>query len=85
MKKNKYLNIKGALLDRKQLEVYLEKIASEHNLQKKSNKNTYPIYRLKENFDCVESCNVQLKESPEKKLKMITDLFEVYVGGESDE
>ena len=50
MKKNKYLNIKGALLDEKQLEVYLEKIASEHNLQKKSNKNTYPIYRLEENF-----------------------------------
>lgn len=50
------------------------------------NRKTLEIaIRLKENFDCVESCNVQLKESPEKKLKMITDLFEVYVGGESDE
>ena len=32
----KFLNIKGALLDQNQLENYLEKIASEHILQKKS-------------------------------------------------
>ena len=41
--------------------------------------------RLKKNYEYVESCNIQLKVSPEKKLKMITDLFDVYVGGDTDE
>lgn len=46
----KFLNIKGALLDQNQLENYLEKIASEHILQKESDKDTYPIPRLEDNF-----------------------------------
>ena len=50
MKLAKFLNIKGALLDKNQLENYLEKVASEHILQAKSDKDTYPIYRLEENF-----------------------------------
>jgi len=50
VKKAKFLNIKGAVLDQKQLETYLEKVASEHILQEKSNKDTYPIPRLDENF-----------------------------------
>ena len=50
MKLAKFLNIKGALLDQNQLENYLEKVASEHILQAKSNKDTYPIQRLDENF-----------------------------------
>ena len=50
MKLAKFLNIKGALLDQNQLENYLEKVASEHILQAKSNKDTYPIPRLEENF-----------------------------------
>ena len=50
MKLAKFLNIKGATIDQEQLERYLEKIASEHILQKNSNKDTYPIPRLEENF-----------------------------------
>ena len=50
MKLDKFLNIKGAVLDQNQLEDYLEKIASEHILQKNSNKDTYPIHRLEDNF-----------------------------------
>jgi len=50
LKLAKFLNIKGALLDKNQLENYLEKVASEHILQAKSNKDTYPIPRLEENF-----------------------------------
>lgn len=50
MKLVKFLNIKGALLDQNQLENYLEKIASEHILQKESDKDTYPIPRLEDNF-----------------------------------
>lgn len=66
MKQKRFLNIKGALLDQKQLEMYLEKIASEHNLQKKSNKDTYPIDRLDENFCYItktyDLLNLNLKE-----------------------
>ena len=52
MKLNEYkvLNIKGAVLDKSQLETYMEKIAAEHNLQHFSNAKTYPIPRLNENF-----------------------------------
>ena len=50
LKLAKFLNIKGALLDQNQLENYIEKIASEHILQKESNKDTYPILRLDDNF-----------------------------------
>lgn len=53
MKLEKILNIKGALLDEYQLENYLEKIASDHILQNKSNKKTYPIPRLEENFKMI--------------------------------
>ena len=70
MKKNNFLNIKGALLDEKQLEVYLEKIASEHNLQKKSNKNTYPIYRLQENFNFITKTYEILNQNLKKNINI---------------
>lgn len=50
MKPFKVLNIRGTILDKQQLENYLEKIASEHILKNKSDKDTNPIYRLKDNF-----------------------------------
>jgi len=50
LKLARLLNIKGALLDQNQLENYLEKVASEHILQAKSSKDTYPIPRLDDNF-----------------------------------
>lgn len=62
----KILNIKGALLDRYQLEHYLEKIASDHVLQDKSTKDTYPIPRLEDNFKVItktyEILNQHLKQ-----------------------
>ena len=65
MRSIKFLNIKGALLDQGQLENYLEKIASEHILQKKSNKDTFPIPRLIENFNQItktyDTLNLDLK------------------------
>ena len=48
----KFLSIKGAVLDKNQLENYLEKVASDDVLKKYSDKNTYPIARLKDNFLC---------------------------------
>ena len=50
MNNTKILTIKGAVLDKYQLENYLEKVASDHVLQKNSDKSTYPIPRVKDNF-----------------------------------
>ncbi len=53
MKLDRELNIKGMILDKQQLERYLEKIASNHNITQNSNKNTFPINALKENFELI--------------------------------
>ena len=50
MKKCKVLNIRGALLDRNQLSKYIEKTAAEHNIKNNSNKETYPIPNLREDY-----------------------------------
>ena len=60
--KYKYLNHKTVSLDRTQLEQYLEKMASDHVLQNTSNKNTYPIPKLKENFAFIEEVYHLLNE-----------------------
>ena len=53
MKSFKALNISGVLLDNNQFEKYIEKIASEHNLKKNSDKNTFPKMKLKEDFNFI--------------------------------
>ena len=50
MKNKKVLNVRGALLDRNQLSQYVEKIAAEHNIKNNSDKSTYPIPNLQENY-----------------------------------
>jgi hypothetical protein len=50
MKKKQALNIRGALLDKNQFSQYIEKIAAEHNIKSSSNKNTYPVPNMKENY-----------------------------------
>jgi len=50
----KYLNIKGAILDNYQLQKYMEKIATNHDLNKESSIFTYPIPRLKENYNYIK-------------------------------
>ena len=62
MKEKIRLNIKGAVLDKEQLKSYLEKIASDHILTEKSDKNTYPIPRLKENFFVIKEIYKLLNE-----------------------
>jgi cyclic beta-1,2-glucan synthetase len=49
----KVLNIKGVLLDKNQLENYLAKFAADNILKNKSDKSTYPIPRVKENFEYI--------------------------------
>ena len=47
MKENtRYIKINGTTLEKEQLEKHLEKIASNHNIIAKSQKNTYPIPHL---------------------------------------
>lgn len=46
----KTLNIAGVLLDKSQLYAHMKKIASDHNIKIYSDKNTYPIYSLNENY-----------------------------------
>ena len=50
MKNYKKLNIRGTLLDRNQLAKHIEKTAADHNTASFSNRNTYPITRLFEDY-----------------------------------
>ena len=50
MRNYQKLNIEGAILDEEQLKKHLEKIAMQHTLKAKSNKNTYPVPQLLENY-----------------------------------
>lgn len=53
MKNFKILNTKGAVLDKKQLEIYLEKLASDQTLKERADKMTYPIPRMLDNFSVI--------------------------------
>ena len=51
MGKYRYLNIKGTNLEKEQLDNYLKQIAEEHTISKNSDKSTYPIEKLKDNYN----------------------------------
>lgn len=50
MKKYRTLNIRGTLLDRGQLSQYIERVAAEHNVKSSSEKDTYPVPKVKEDY-----------------------------------
>ena len=58
----KTLNKRGTILDKEQLELYLEKLASDQIMQKNSNKNTYPIPQLLENYVTIKKVYQLLNE-----------------------
>ena len=62
MKENRKLKITGTMLEKRQLEIHLEKIASSHNITQKSQKNTYPIPQMLENFKTIEEVYNLLNE-----------------------
>lgn len=62
MNTNKVLKLNGALLDKEQLQKHLEKIAVSHNLNNKSNKNTYPIPQMLQNFEFIKEVYKLLNE-----------------------
>lgn len=68
MKNYKILNTKSVVLDKYQLGKYLEKLASDHVLKEKSDKNTYPIPRLQENFDIITTVYNLLNEHIKLKI-----------------
>ena len=62
MKTKKILKIEGTLLDKGQLNNYLEKIASNHNISNKSEKETYPVPQMLENYKTIEKVYQLLNE-----------------------
>lgn len=62
LKTNRILKINGTLVDKKQLENHLQKIASNHNLVNHSQKETYPIPQMLENFKVIEQVYHLLNE-----------------------
>ena len=62
MKENRILKINGTMLEKSQLEKHLEKIASSHNITTKTQKDTYPIPQLIENFKTIEEVYNLLNE-----------------------
>ncbi len=70
MSKNeyRYLNIKGTVLDNYQLQNYMEKVASSHEIKNNSETKTYPIPRLKDNFKFIEKTYELLNEHLKLKI-----------------
>ena len=62
MKKYQKLEIEGAILDEEQLKAHMEKIAIQHTLKNKSNKNTYPIPQMLENYAKIKNVYNVLNE-----------------------
>ena len=62
MKTNKIRKINGTLLDKNQLENHLEKIASNHNITSKSQKETYPVPQMIENYKTIKQVYNLLNE-----------------------
>ena len=54
MSKYKNLNIENTILDEEQLKKHLEKVAMEYSLKTKSDKNTYPVPQLIENYETIK-------------------------------
>ncbi len=62
MKTNKILKIDGSVLDKSQLEIHLQKIASDHNLVNNSQKDTYPVPHMLESFKVIQQLYNLLNE-----------------------
>lgn len=67
---NKVLQIDGTILDKYQLQKHLENIAITHNLKEKSDKNTYPIPRLIENYEIIKATYDQLNKNLKQDISI---------------
>ena len=75
MKKTKFLNIKGAVLDNESLKKFMENIAASYEIKKYSNVETYPIERLNENYVFIEKTYNLLNEHLKNEI-------DIYPAGE---
>ena len=64
----KILEIKETVLDKKSLEEYLSKIAADNIVINRSQKDTYPIPRLKKNLEYIELVYTLLNEHVKLKI-----------------
>lgn len=67
---NRILQIDGAILDKNQLENHLENVAITHNLKEKSDRNTYPIPRLVENYEIIKTVYNQLNKDIKQDINI---------------
>jgi len=72
---NKFLSIKGTVLDREQLQTYMEKSAMNAEITSISSNSTYPIPRLNDNFKFIEKTYNLLNEH-------IKENIDIYPAGE---
>ena len=70
MKSQRKLNLKGALLDKYKLCNYLETIASDQIIKRQSDKATYPIPTLTENFAYITEVYRLLNEHVALKINI---------------
>ena len=62
--------VEGALLNKQELYDYLEKLAASHTICQKSNKNTYPIPRMMENYNAIKEVYNLLNENVKNKIQI---------------
>ncbi len=62
MKENRRLKINGTLLEKEQLKRHLEKIAASHNITQQSQKDTYPIPSMLEDYMIIKEVYELLNE-----------------------
>ena len=62
MKETRTINIENTILDEEQLKKHLEKIAMKYSITNKSNKNTYPIKLIIDNYNTIKTVYNLLNE-----------------------
>lgn len=62
--------VEGVLLNKQELYSYLEKLAASHTLCQKSNKDTYPIPRMMENYKVIKEVYNLLNENVKNKVQI---------------
>ena len=70
LKENKRLQINGTMLEKEQLKKHLEKIAASHNVIQKSQKDTYPIPGLLEDYDIIKEVYNLLNEHVKQQINI---------------
>ena len=70
MKENRRLQINGTMLEKEQLKKHLEKIASSHNIIQKSQKDTYPIPELLEDYEIIKEVYNLLNDHVKQQINI---------------